>query len=119
MVQRFSAQIYVPSAYRIPVNKNHTDIVKFGTTVDTTYIAVVSHIKECISKCGHGHCSVITIQRNAMRVHPLTVLIALGNVDTNPVYPTSGEAAPSPEYGVVERVPGPSSGADIECVSKY
>jgi len=51
MVQRFSAQLYLPSEHRIPVGKNHTDIVKFASQVDTTYQTVVNYMKDCISEC--------------------------------------------------------------------
>lgn len=48
MVERFSAQLYLPSEHRIPVSKNHSDIVKFASRVDVTYQTVVKHMKECI-----------------------------------------------------------------------
>jgi len=48
MVQRFSAQLYLPDGFQIPVNKNHTDMVKFDSPVDPTYKTVVKHLKECL-----------------------------------------------------------------------
>jgi len=54
MVQRFSAQLYLPWEQRIPVGKNHTDIVKFASPVDTTYQTVVRHLKDYIGVCWIG-----------------------------------------------------------------
>jgi len=48
MVQRFSAQLYLPDGFQIPVNKNHTDMVKFDSPVDPTYKTVVKHLKGCL-----------------------------------------------------------------------
>ena len=48
MVRPLSAQLYLPSEQRIPVKKNHSDIVKFATRVDVTYQTVVKHLRECI-----------------------------------------------------------------------
>ncbi|KAF8539938.1 hypothetical protein BDD12DRAFT_980660 [Trichophaea hybrida] len=50
MVQRFSAQLFIPSEHRIAVRKNHTDMVKFATPVDVTYRTVVRHMKRCIAQ---------------------------------------------------------------------
>ncbi|KAF8535735.1 hypothetical protein BDD12DRAFT_326423 [Trichophaea hybrida] len=50
MVQRFSAQLFIPSERRIPVRKNHTDMVKFAAPVDATYRTVVRHMKDCIAQ---------------------------------------------------------------------
>jgi len=58
MVQRFSAQLYLPFEHRIPVEKNHIDIVKFDSEVDPTYQTVVRHIQVCteesIGTSGHN-----------------------------------------------------------------
>jgi hypothetical protein len=48
MVERFSAALYLPCEYRLPVGKSHTDMVKFASEVDTTFQTVVKHIRECI-----------------------------------------------------------------------
>ena len=48
MVQRLSAQLHLSIENRVPVNKNHTDMVKFASPVDPTYLSVVTHMKECI-----------------------------------------------------------------------
>jgi hypothetical protein len=48
MVDRFSAALYLPGEYRLPVGKTHTDMVKFASEADTTFQTVVTHIKECI-----------------------------------------------------------------------
>jgi hypothetical protein len=48
MVQRFSAQLYLQFEERVPVDKNHTDIVKFASPADTAYQTVVKHMKDCI-----------------------------------------------------------------------
>jgi len=51
MVKEFSAQLHLQFGPRIPVNKNHTDIVKFDSPVDSTYQKVVKHMNECIGEC--------------------------------------------------------------------
>jgi hypothetical protein len=48
MVKEFSAQLYLSFEYRIPINKNHTDMVKFASPVDSEYLSVVAHMKEFI-----------------------------------------------------------------------
>ncbi|KAI9771315.1 MAG: hypothetical protein M1840_002285 [Geoglossum simile] len=49
MVKNFSSKIYLPYEYRLPVEKNHTDMVKFASEVDTTFQTVVKHMKDCIA----------------------------------------------------------------------
>jgi hypothetical protein len=48
LVQKFSAQLFWEFERRIPINKNHIDMVKYDSPVDSTYQTVVRHIKECI-----------------------------------------------------------------------
>jgi hypothetical protein len=45
MVERFSAQLYVPTELRVPVEKDHTNMVKFATAEDPTYRTVVRHLQ--------------------------------------------------------------------------
>jgi hypothetical protein len=45
MVEKVSAQLYLPNEHRIPVPSNHTDMVKFLAPSDRTYCSVVSHIE--------------------------------------------------------------------------
>ncbi|KAH0556424.1 hypothetical protein GP486_005657 [Trichoglossum hirsutum] len=49
MVGRFSAGLYLPHEYRLPVEKPHMDLVKFDSEVDTTFQTVVKHMKECVA----------------------------------------------------------------------
>lgn len=49
MVPRLSAQLHLLFERRIPVNKNHTEMVKFASPVDPTYQSVVTHLNEYIS----------------------------------------------------------------------
>jgi len=48
MVQRLSAQLHLVFEHRVPVNKNHTDMVKFASPVDPTYLSIVYHMKDCV-----------------------------------------------------------------------
>ena len=43
MVEKVSAQLYLPNEYRIPVPYNHTEMVKFLAPSDRTYCSVSSH----------------------------------------------------------------------------
>ncbi|KAF8538039.1 hypothetical protein BDD12DRAFT_929483, partial [Trichophaea hybrida] len=49
MVKRFSSQLFLPSELRVPVNKTHTEMVKFDSAVDPTFLTVVDQINNCIS----------------------------------------------------------------------
>jgi hypothetical protein len=42
--RNFLALLYLPS--ELPVEKNHTEMVKFASLVDPTYLSVVKHIKD-------------------------------------------------------------------------
>jgi len=48
MVQRLSAQLHLSFEHRVPVNKNHTDMVKFASQVDPTYMSIVTHMNDCL-----------------------------------------------------------------------
>jgi len=48
MVKTFSAQLFLPREHRLPIERNHTDMVKFSSVVDTTYQTVVHHMEKCI-----------------------------------------------------------------------
>lgn len=47
-MQILAAQLYLPYEDRIPVNKNHTDMIKFASRSDMTYRIVVRHMAMCI-----------------------------------------------------------------------
>jgi len=49
MVKRNSAQLFWQFEHRIPVGKNHTNIVKFAASVDNTYQTVVTHMTKCVN----------------------------------------------------------------------
>jgi hypothetical protein len=49
MVKNNSAQLFWPSEYRIPVGRNHTDMVKFSSSEDATYRTVVTRMTECVN----------------------------------------------------------------------
>ncbi|KAF8533477.1 hypothetical protein BDD12DRAFT_760777 [Trichophaea hybrida] len=48
MVKRVSAQLYIPTEQRVPVEANHTNIVKFASAEDRTYQTVVRYLKEWV-----------------------------------------------------------------------
>lgn len=50
MVKKISAQLHLPNESRIPVPRNHSDMVKFLSPSDLVYMTVVRHLKECIDK---------------------------------------------------------------------
>jgi hypothetical protein len=50
MVKKVSAQLHIPGEHRLPVERNHTDLVKFPTRVDTTYQTVVYYMKQCLQE---------------------------------------------------------------------
>jgi hypothetical protein len=49
MVKRFSAQLYIPTEHRVPVHKDHTNMVKFASATDPTYQTVVRHLHEWVN----------------------------------------------------------------------
>jgi hypothetical protein len=48
MVKKVSAQLYIPGEYRLPIERNHTELVKFPTRGDSTYQSVVNHMRQCL-----------------------------------------------------------------------
>ncbi|KAF8533001.1 hypothetical protein BDD12DRAFT_785076, partial [Trichophaea hybrida] len=50
MVKKISAQLYMQDEHRIPVERNHTELVKFPTRVDPTYQTVVYYLKQCLEE---------------------------------------------------------------------
>lgn len=48
MVARFSALLYLPPEDRVPVNKSHSDMVKFASAEDPTYRTVLRYLKEWV-----------------------------------------------------------------------
>jgi hypothetical protein len=48
MVNRFSAQLFIPYEQRVPVEENHTNMVKFASAEDRTYQTVVGYLKEWV-----------------------------------------------------------------------
>ncbi len=50
MVERISAQLYLHNERRIPVDANHTDMVKFSSSMDPIYTTVVRILKHCLEK---------------------------------------------------------------------
>jgi len=48
MVNRFSAQLYIPTEQRVPVEENHTNMIKFASAEDRTYRTVVRYLKEWV-----------------------------------------------------------------------
>ena len=55
MVKNNSAQLFWPSEHRVPVESNHTDMVKFCSSEDATYRTVVSHMTECVNNLATSH----------------------------------------------------------------
>jgi hypothetical protein len=48
MVSRFSAQLYIPTEQRIPVEENHTNMVKFASAENQTYQTVARYLNEWV-----------------------------------------------------------------------
>jgi hypothetical protein len=55
MVKKSSAQLFWPSEHRVPVGRNHTDMVKFSSSEDATYRTVVTNMTECVNKLATSH----------------------------------------------------------------
>jgi len=66
MVNKVSAQLYLPNEYRIPVPCNHTEMVKFLAPLDRTYSSVASHLKTEVDHIRNER-SMYLNERNAMR----------------------------------------------------
>jgi len=52
MVKRLSAQLYIPTEQRVPVEQTHTNMVKFASAEDPTYLTVVRYLKGWIDSYG-------------------------------------------------------------------
>jgi len=52
MVKRLSAQLYIPTEQRVPVEQIHTNMVKFASAEDPTYLTVVRYLKGWIDSYG-------------------------------------------------------------------
>jgi hypothetical protein len=54
MVKQNSALLYWPGAFedRVPTDRNHTDMVKFGSSADNNYQTVVAHLTTCLDNIG-------------------------------------------------------------------
>ena len=50
MVQRLSAQLYLPRESRYPVHVNHTDLVKFDSSRNKAFQTIVTIMKEDVGK---------------------------------------------------------------------
>ena len=50
MVQRLSAQLYLPRESRYPVHSNHTDLVKFSSPRDRAFQTIVATMEELIGR---------------------------------------------------------------------
>jgi hypothetical protein len=57
MVQRFSALLYIPTEERVPVDENHTNMVRFVSAEDRTYRIVVRYLKEWVEDI-RGSCGI-------------------------------------------------------------
>lgn len=61
MVKNISALLYVQQEHRFSVDENHTNMVKFMSPVDTTYLTVVHHMRESIDQYIHSRCKCVRI----------------------------------------------------------
>ena len=50
MVQRLSAQLYLPGEVRCPGASNHTDLVKFDSRGNTAFQTIVGTLEKCIGR---------------------------------------------------------------------
>jgi len=55
MAKSNRAQLFWPSEHRIPVQRNHTDMVIFNSGEDATYRTVVTHMTECVNNLATFH----------------------------------------------------------------
>lgn len=53
MVEEFSALLHLPRERRIPISRNHTEMVKFSSAADQDYRTVVTHVSREIARL-HG-----------------------------------------------------------------
>jgi hypothetical protein len=52
IVNRNTAQLFLPNERRIPVVRNHLEMVTFALKVDQTYQTVITHMGRCVNKIG-------------------------------------------------------------------
>ena len=59
MVQRLSAQLYLPGESCYPINSGHTDLVKFDSPQEKAFQTIVTSVEviigmylECSGRCG-------------------------------------------------------------------
>ncbi|KAF8531694.1 hypothetical protein BDD12DRAFT_914648, partial [Trichophaea hybrida] len=62
MVKRFSAQLYIPTEQRIPVEENHTNMVKFASAEDRTYRTVIRYLQGWVDGIIDSYANAIKIQ---------------------------------------------------------
>lgn len=48
MVKSLSAQLYIPNELRLPVDEDHSNMVKFSSQVDPNYQTTVRHLKKWV-----------------------------------------------------------------------
>jgi hypothetical protein len=65
VVRKNAALLFLHGEHRIPVGKNHSDMVRFPSRVDTTYQTVVNHLGNCVDKIGKYDSSVY----NAIQIY--------------------------------------------------
>ena len=70
MVQRLSAQLYLPRESRYPVPSNHTDLVKFDSSRNKSFQTVVTSMEgigECFISQGAGE----SVARTMVQLVPI------------------------------------------------
>lgn len=55
MVKPFSAQLYIPTEKPVPVYENHSNMVKFASAEDRTYLTVVRYLKEWVDSIAESN----------------------------------------------------------------
>ncbi|KAF8252006.1 hypothetical protein K440DRAFT_578369, partial [Wilcoxina mikolae CBS 423.85] len=61
MVSRFSTQLYVPTEQRVPVEENHSNMVKFASAEDRTYRTVLRYVKGWVDSLTESYAAAIKI----------------------------------------------------------
>lgn len=56
VVSNLSALLYVRREHRFSVNEDHTNMVKFMSRVDSTYLTVVLHMKKSVDQYLNSCC---------------------------------------------------------------
>ena len=72
MVKNNSAQLCWPSEHRVPVDRNHTDMVKFCSSEDATYRTVVTHMA--------GYVNNLATSRGMRQMAPILEISGLINI---------------------------------------